>query len=94
MDPGDAAGPPSPPVPPHSSWTQGAGPTAGGFDPHALMTPKRRIGPIVAGMLVDWGSFYLAFGVTGVITLLAVLPWLKARETHVVDRAVHPAPTP
>ena len=52
------------------------------------------IGPIVAGMLVDWGSFHLAFGVTGVITLLAVLPWLKARETHVVDRAVHPAPTP
>lgn len=38
-------------------------------------------GPILAGMLVDRGSFALAFGVTGAITLLAVLPWLRARET-------------
>lgn len=39
------------------------------------------IGPILAGVLVDRGSYPLAFGVTGVITLLAALPWLRARET-------------
>ncbi len=44
------------------------------------------IGPIVAGVLVDFGSYSLAFGVTGVITLLAAIPWLRARETHVVAR--------
>ena len=45
------------------------------------------IGPIVAGLLVDVGSYSLAFGVTGAITLLAAIPWLRARETHVVARA-------
>ena len=45
------------------------------------------IGPIVAGLLVDIGSYSLAFGVTGAITLLAAIPWLRARETHVVARA-------
>ncbi|MGL5861105.1 MAG: MFS transporter, partial [Phycicoccus sp.] len=40
------------------------------------------VGPIVAGVLVDRGSFGLAFAATGVITLVAVLPWLRARETH------------
>lgn len=40
------------------------------------------VGPIVAGFLVDAGSFRLAFAITGAITLLAVLPWLRARETH------------
>jgi MFS family permease len=39
------------------------------------------IGPILAGVLVDKGSYGLAFGVTGLITLLAALPWLRARET-------------
>lgn len=39
------------------------------------------IGPILAGVLVDKGSFGLAFAVTGVITLLAAGPWFKARET-------------
>ncbi|WP_377639849.1 MFS transporter [Oryzobacter terrae] len=42
------------------------------------------IGPVVAGLLVDVGSYSLAFGVTGAITLLAAIPWLRARETHVV----------
>ena len=49
------------------------------------------IGPIVAGVLIDYGSYPLAFGVTGLITLLAVVPWLRARETHDVR---HGAPTP
>jgi MFS family permease len=40
------------------------------------------VGPILAGVLVDHGSYGLAFGVTGAITLLAALPWLRARETH------------
>lgn len=44
------------------------------------------IGPIIAGLLVDHGSYSLAFAVTGAITLLAAAPWLRARETHVVDR--------
>lgn len=41
-------------------------------------------GPIIAGLLVDNGSYSLAFAVTGAITLLATLPWLRARETRVV----------
>lgn len=45
------------------------------------------IGPVVAGLLVDVGSYALAFGVTGAITVLAALPWMRARETHVVTRA-------
>ncbi len=40
------------------------------------------LGPLVAGLLVDHGSYGLAFGVTGAITLAAALPWLRARETH------------
>lgn len=40
------------------------------------------IGPIIAGLLVDHGSYGLAFGLTGAITLVAALPWLRARETH------------
>lgn len=42
------------------------------------------VGPILAGVLIDAGSFHLAFGATGAIVLLAVLPWLRARETRVV----------
>ena len=44
------------------------------------------IGPLVAGLLVDVGSYTLAFAVTGAITVLAALPWMRARETHVVTR--------
>ncbi|KGN37919.1 MFS transporter [Knoellia subterranea] len=39
------------------------------------------IGPVLAGALVDSGSFALAFGVTGVLSLLATIPWSRARET-------------
>lgn len=39
------------------------------------------IGPIVAGALVDSGSYALAFGVTGLLSLLATIPWARARET-------------
>lgn len=42
------------------------------------------IGPVVAGTMVDHGSFGLAFAVTGAITLAAALPWARARETHPV----------
>jgi MFS family permease len=45
------------------------------------------LGPIVAGLLIDNGSYPLAFGVTGAITLLAVVPWVRARETHRVRHA-------
>ena len=49
------------------------------------------VGPILAGLLIDHGSYPLAFGITGLITLVAVVPWLFARETHDV---AHGAPTP
>ncbi|HEV2782311.1 MAG TPA: MFS transporter [Actinophytocola sp.] len=39
------------------------------------------LGPFVAGLLADQLSFGYAFGVTGALYLLAVLPWLAARET-------------
>jgi len=39
------------------------------------------IGPIVAGALVDSGSYALAFGVTGLLSLIATVPWARARET-------------
>jgi len=45
------------------------------------------IGPVLAGALIDFGSYPLAFGTTGLITLLAVIPWLRARETHQVPRS-------
>lgn len=39
------------------------------------------VGPILAGLLVEHVSFKAAFAVTGVICLLAMLPWLRAPET-------------
>ncbi len=42
-------------------------------------------GPIIAGLLIDNGSYTLAFAVTGVITLLAAIPWLRARETRELE---------
>ena len=39
------------------------------------------IGPILAGLLAEHLSFKAAFAVTGMICLLALLPWLRARET-------------
>ena len=39
------------------------------------------VGPIIAGVLVDAGAYGLASAVTGPIGLLAVIPWLRARET-------------
>ncbi len=39
------------------------------------------VGPILAGVLVDRGSFGLAFAVTGAIGIAAALPWLVTRET-------------
>lgn len=49
------------------------------------------LGPLAAGLLVDHGSYSLAFGTTGAITLLAALPWLRARETRAAPgRSVRP----
>ena len=39
------------------------------------------VGPVLAGILVDRGSFHLAFAVTGAIGVLAAVRWLRARET-------------
>ncbi len=43
------------------------------------------VGPVIAGLLVDHGSYGLAFAGTGAITVLAAVPWLRARETHRVQ---------
>jgi len=51
------------------------------------------IGPVIAGVLIDHGSYPLAFGTTGLITLLAVIPWLRARETHDVRHGALPDAT-
>ena len=51
------------------------------------------IGPVLAGVLIDNGSYPLAFGVTGLITLLAVIPWLRARETHDARRGTASGPS-
>jgi len=39
------------------------------------------LGPILIGVVADQAGFGWAFGVTGVIALLATLPWLRAPET-------------
>ncbi|GGC95001.1 MFS transporter [Tersicoccus solisilvae] len=39
------------------------------------------IGPLLAGFLVDTLSYGWAFAVTGAVCLLAMVPWLVARET-------------
>lgn len=38
-------------------------------------------GPILIGVIADQAGYAWAFGVTGVIALLAVIPWLAATET-------------
>ncbi|WP_083542310.1 MFS transporter [Kribbia dieselivorans] len=38
-------------------------------------------GPILIGIVADQAGWAAAFAVTGVISALAVLPWLRARET-------------
>lgn len=39
------------------------------------------VGPILAGLLVDAVSYQLAFAVTGAVSLLALLVWVRAPET-------------
>ena len=46
---------------------------------------------IVAGALVDSGSYALAFGVTGLLSLLATIPWARARETLTFVRLLNRA---
>lgn len=61
------------------------------------------LGPIVAGVLTDQLSFASAFLVTGALSLVAALVWLRAPETlprgdedgdedHVTDTRQHPTP--
>lgn len=40
------------------------------------------IGPLLAGAMVDALSYGWAFGVTGAVCLVAMVPWLVARETR------------
>ncbi|MGH3694014.1 MAG: MFS transporter [Pseudonocardiaceae bacterium] len=51
------------------------------------------IGPIAAGLLVDQLSYPAAFTVTGAVSLLAALVWLRTPETW-PPRDAQPAPTP
>lgn len=44
------------------------------------------LGPVLVGLVADQAGFGWAFAVTAVVSLLAVLPWLGARETLVVAR--------
>ncbi|MDQ3383450.1 MAG: hypothetical protein M3519_06685 [Actinomycetota bacterium] len=39
------------------------------------------IGPILIGVVADMWGLGAAFALTGVISLVAILPWLSARET-------------
>ncbi|MCA0291677.1 MAG: MFS transporter [Actinobacteria bacterium] len=49
------------------------------------------LGPIAAGALVDLrGGYHWPFVVTGLVTLVAILPWLRARETSPAARAAYP----
>jgi MFS family permease len=41
------------------------------------------VGPVLVGVVADTLGFGWAFAVTGLVSLLAVLPWLAARETLV-----------
>jgi MFS family permease len=50
------------------------------------------IGPIAAGLLADNLSYGAAFGLTGVLCLLAALLWLPAPETRPEEPPVEEAP--
>lgn len=45
------------------------------------------LGPVLVGVVADLAGFGWAFVVTGAVSLLAVLPWLRAQETLVRDPA-------
>ncbi len=45
------------------------------------------VGPILIGLVADAFGFGWAFALTGVVSLLAVVPWLVARETLAPDPA-------
>jgi MFS family permease len=40
------------------------------------------LGPVIAGLLADAVSYELAFAVTGLTAVVALLSWLRAPETH------------
>ncbi len=48
------------------------------------------IGPIAAGMIAERWSYSVAFGVTGVIMLAAVIPWALARAPRHDGPATEP----
>lgn len=58
---------------------RGGGPTLAAFQ--MCQDAGTIIGPVLAGLLVDNSGYPLAFASTGAVALLAVLPWLRARET-------------
>ncbi len=46
------------------------------------------LGPVLVGLVADQAGYGWAFAVTGLVSLLAVLPWLVAAET--LERATSP----
>lgn len=58
---------------------RGAGPVLGAFQ--MAQDAGAILGPILVGVVADRFGFGAAFGVTAMVSLLAVLPWLLAPET-------------
>lgn len=40
------------------------------------------LGPVVVGLVVDLAGYTIGFAVSGALLLVAVIPWVAARETH------------
>lgn len=58
---------------------RGGGPVLGAFQ--MTQDAGAILGPILVGVVADQAGFAWAFGLTGLISLVAVLPWLRAPET-------------
>ena len=52
------------------------------------------LGPVLVGVVADQAGYGWAFAVTGVVSLVAVLPWLTAPETLVRAASDHPGSEP
>jgi MFS family permease len=58
---------------------RGGGPVLGAFQ--MAQDAGAILGPVLVGVVADRAGFGWAFGATAVVSLLAVLPWLRAPET-------------
>src|SRR5699024_3222816 len=44
-------------------------------------------GPILVGLVADQAGWGLAFALSGVISVLAIIPWVRAQETLTIHHA-------